>query len=112
MSLLTMRTTNAVYWAPGAPDGFGGETYATPVDIKCRIQVRSHRPPAGSDNSFTTDTIVYTDRAVGKGGWIWEGTVATLINVLPQQCTGALRIKDTAQSSTPDVRYTIYKAII
>jgi len=112
MSLATMQTTDAVYWAPSAPDGFGDWTYATPVQIKCRIQVRTQRPPMGTDDSFTTDTIVYADRELSKYGWLWRGLVADIPNADPQQIPAALRIKDSAYSSTPDNRFTVYKAII
>lgn len=112
MSLTTMLTTTAVYWAPSVPDGFGGWTFVTPVEIKCRIQVHSRRPPEGTDDSFTTDTIVYTSVPVSKYGWIWEGALVDIISADPQQCTGALRIKYAAESSTPDNRFTVYKAVI
>lgn len=112
MSLATMQTTAIVYWAPSAPDGFGDWSYAAPKQIMGRVQVKSHRPPMGIDDSFTTDTIVYANQNVSKYGWLWVGLVADIPNADPQLIPAAMRIKDAAYSSTPDNRFTVYKAII
>jgi hypothetical protein len=73
-----MRKQNGVYWGTPVSSGEGSYTYATPVDIKCRWQGTNVLFRNKDGDESVSKAVVFVDRDVEEGGWLWLGTVATL----------------------------------
>lgn len=79
MSIITkMRRQNGVYWGSPVPAGDGSYTYATPVNIKCRWQGTNNLFITKDGDESVSKAVVFVDRDVEEGGWLWLGTVETL----------------------------------
>jgi len=48
MNLAKFFNQTAVYWATPTPDGFGGHTYAAPVEVEVRWAVKQERFLSGA----------------------------------------------------------------
>ena len=111
MSLTTMRSDSIVYWAPGAPDGDGGWTYSTAVQIKGRWQDKVERID-NIDESFMSSAVVYTDQDVSQYGWLWKGLLADLPSQDPQAVPAAYRIRQVEDTESPGNSLRVWKVII
>jgi len=69
---------DVVYWGAPTNDGYGGSSYAAPVEIKARWEQRSESftDPTGEEKQSTA--VVYVDRVVALGGLLYLGTLADL----------------------------------
>lgn len=63
-------TQLALYWAPGAADGFGGVGYAAPIAIVCRWQTTVVMFRDGQGRQVASEAVVYPDRVLEIGGYL------------------------------------------
>ena len=69
-------TQTAVYWGTPVEDGYGGKTFADPVDIKCRWLDRVEKISRLGDRQgqeVVSNAQVFTLVAVQEQGWLYLG---------------------------------------
>jgi hypothetical protein len=91
----------AVYWGAPKPDGFGGMTYTSPAEIKCRwtdkvqvIKWQSAYVPTSNEFISYAEILLYDD--VELQGVLWLGSLASLSTAqktAPLTIPGAREIK-------------------
>jgi hypothetical protein len=78
MSVITkMRKQDAVYWAPGAYDGYGQPTLGTATAIKCRWEDVSEQFLDATGQDQLSNARVYVDRTIELGGMLWLGVIGS-----------------------------------
>jgi len=113
MSLASMQTDTIVYWEPGAPDGFGKYSFATPVELKCRFQSSTERFVDSSGVEFISTAIVYPQQDLSLHGWIYKGTLASISSQAdPQKVDLAYMIRAKLHSANPSGAIQVYKIIL
>jgi len=104
MNIHRMLKQTAVYWGSPVPDGYGGFTFADPVEIACRWEDRQElflREPGKEELS---QAIVYTNIDLDTNGMLYLGTLADLDSdpENPFEVEGAMEIRRT--QSSPDIK--------
>jgi hypothetical protein len=84
-------TQTATYWAPGAPDGYGGYTFASPAQLRVRWENRSVAATDQNGKQFLSRSIIYLENDVVLDGYLFLGASST---VDPRGVAGAVTIKD------------------
>lgn len=74
---------DCVYWGSPVENGYGGVTYAFPIEIKCRWEDRQQIIGTITGNQIIgfqnmSRAIVYVDRDVDVDGWLMLGTLDDL----------------------------------
>ena len=72
-----MRKQDAVYWPPGAYDGFGQPTMGAAVGIKCRWEEVAEQFLDAEQQQQLSNARVYVDQTVELGGMLWLGLLAS-----------------------------------
>jgi hypothetical protein len=98
-----MLKQTAVYWGPPVSDGDGGETFPSPVEIKCRWEDVEGNVVDPTSNATTSNSLVYVDRDVLRGGYLYLGGMSGLSGT-PVNIVGARRIEGVKK--TPNFRAT------
>ena len=85
----------AVYWGSPTPDGWGGRTFADGIEIDVRWEDRQEMfvDPAGRE--IRSQAVVYTDRDLALGGYLYLGTLHDLSSdtAAPETMDDAMEIK-------------------
>jgi hypothetical protein len=68
----------AVYWANPVNDGYGGKTYAVPVEIQCRWEDRNETFLANTGNLMVSRSVVYPLIDLDQEGILFLGKLADL----------------------------------
>jgi len=104
-----------VYWAAPTPDGTGGYTYDTPVEITGRWVDKAERFQTSMGDTFVSRSIVHADQELEVGGVLWKGSLSSLsaeeiTNPMLLAAAYAIRV----YQSTPNVAgtITVRKAIL
>jgi len=71
-------TQDAVYWGSPREDGFGGKTFGTPIDIKCRWQDIVQLLGTPDKESVISRATVVVLQDLEEDGLLWLGTLANL----------------------------------
>jgi len=64
-----------VYWASPSPDGYGGYTYADPVELKARVEEVTEVIQSTMDEEIIARAAAYTGQRLDRGGYIYVGTL-------------------------------------
>lgn len=80
----------ATYWSPATPDGYGGSTFSTPIQIKCRWEDQDEEFVNTLGVREVSRSRVFVGQDVVTGGYLLLG-VSTETN--PVHTTGAWKIK-------------------
>jgi len=81
MRILTkMLKQTGVYWASPTSDGRGGTQTSFPVEIDCRWEDMVQEIKDDEGKIHISKALVYTDREVDVGGFLYKGTLASLNN--------------------------------
>ena len=106
-----MCTQTAVYWGSPVHDGYGGKTYADPVEISCRWEDRVEKISTISTSKLGEEIIskaqVFTTQDVEEMGWLFLGDLDDLDSdeeADPMTVDGAYEIKRF--DKTPAMRST------
>ncbi len=103
MSYITRNLLqNVTYWSRGAPDGFGGFAFSSPVTIKGRWEQRTDLFKDPQGNEQRSSARVYVDTDVELGGYIFLGISAATNPTA--EAVGAREILDFRK--TPNLRAT------
>ena len=73
-----MRRQKAVYWGNPTSDGEGGKQVDLPVEIDCRFEYETIQIRTANGEEYTSRSQCYTDRDVVLGGFLYNGTLASL----------------------------------
>ena len=91
-------TQTAIYWGTPVEDGYGGKTFATPVDIKCRWQDRVEKISRLGDRQgqeVVSNAQVFTLVDVQEQGWLYLGELDdfSAVPTDPKAVDGAYEIQ-------------------
>lgn len=67
-----------VYWANPVPDGYGGFTFDTPVELSGRWEYRNDLFIDGKGREVRSSAVVYVSEDVAVGGWLFLGELIDL----------------------------------
>ena len=93
-----------VYWGNPQPDGYGGYVFDAAVEISARWQDKQQLFVDRQGNEAVSRAVVYVDRDVDIGGYLYLGTLDDLDSVQeadPYDVSGAWPIR--AFAKTPDI---------
>jgi len=71
-------TQTAVYWGSPVDDGYGGKTFADPVEISCRWEVSTEVLMDDAGVEFSSRARVFLTQDVEKEGWLYLGDLDDL----------------------------------
>jgi hypothetical protein len=114
MSYAGMLTQDAVYWAPGTRDGFGGFTVNDGVGIKCRWEDHVDRLVDVAGEEFISKARVFTENQL-EYGWLYEGKTTDIDPAFldkPDQVDGAFRIRLRGRSQNPQGSIVVHEVIV
>lgn len=89
------QNQTAVYWAPAAAgfDEFGAPlSAATGVEVACRWSERFREDVAPDGTTFRQSAVVHPASLVQRGGFMVEGTLATVVDADDPAASGAQEI--------------------
>lgn len=109
VSYTARLTQTATYWAPTTPDGSGGFSYASPVQILVRWQDEVDNFQDADGEEFISAAIVYSSGPLVHNGWLYLGTSA---EANPQDQAGAYRNRRLLFSQNPNGTRKVYKNIL
>lgn len=103
-ALTAFLRQDAVYWAVGVPDGFGGSSYSPGREIKCRWQDGTTAFLSTSGEQEISDANVYVPEDLELESYLYLGTVDGLTAAQvadPRLVQNALVIR--GRSKQPDL---------
>jgi hypothetical protein len=95
---------DVVYWGNPVNDGYGGRTFADPVEMKVRWEDKHELFIDSSGQQKTSQAVVFVGEDVVVGGYLMLGTLSDLSSAdeSPLEIAGAYEIK--AFSKIPDLK--------
>lgn len=94
------------YWSKGAPDGFGGVAWDTPVNLNGRWEERTEQFVDAKGDEQKSEAVVYVDIDTEIGGYILNGT-STAASPLTVTSPEPKEIKEARK--IPDLKYLRYE---
>jgi len=98
--IIRMCTQTCVYWGTPVDDGYGGKTFADPVEIKCRWENRTEKISWQGASRLGEEIVsraqVFTTQDVDELGWLYLGDLDDLDSdeeADPMDASGAYEIK-------------------
>jgi len=92
-----MLKQTAVFWALTGSDGRGGLTFAAPIEVKVRWELKNEFFVDNEGNEILSEAVVYVDRITREGGWLFEGELADIDSsvdeTVPQKVSESKQIK-------------------
>ncbi len=111
MSWLTRQhKQDLVYWGTPVHGGLGGDTFATPVEIKGRWEDAQKKFTDSNGNEIVSSSVVYLGQDVDIGGWLFRGKLTDIGSAdedSPGDVSGAKEIK--AFSKIPNLGATDFE---
>jgi len=102
--MLPFKFQDATYWASPVPNGFGGHTFAAPVQIKVRWEDKTEEFLTALGEPVFSQSVLYIDQDIDIGGYMFLGTSLTAD---PTTVEGAFPVKRFAK--TPSLRNAEYE---
>lgn len=68
-----MYKQTAVYWGSPVNDGFGGKTFAEPIEIQCRWENKKELLKDVQGNEIVATSIVYVLQDMDEQGYLYLG---------------------------------------
>jgi len=68
----------AVYWGTPVKDGYGGFTFASPVEIPCRWEDRIGQFTSRGGEQIYTKATIYVLQDLDDSGYLFLGTLADI----------------------------------
>jgi hypothetical protein len=109
-----MLTQTAVYWNSPVPDGYGGWTWAAPVEIACRWQDSSDKSVTITGENDFDGFMLWTETVMRLGGVLYLGNLTDLTpseRSDPTILNNFIRIKKTLILRSTRNERKLYKAI-
>lgn len=105
MRLITkMCKQKAVYWGSPTPDGYGGKTFASPVELSVRWQDVNNVAVTPEGEQFISRATVFVLQDVDLGGFLRLGEMDSDEPSSPIGVSGAYPIR--AFNKTPTLKAT------
>ena len=99
-----------VYWGSPTPDGYGGRTFDTAVELDGRWQDTQELFIDDKGNEIRSQAVVYLSQTVDLGGYLYLGALDDLdSDPDPQDIADAKEIRSVMASSDLKNQYTLYK---
>lgn len=77
MNFLTnLLKQKAVYWASPVADGFGGYTFASPIEILCRWESGNELMVSGAGEEIVNRAKVFVLQDLLENGYLYEGPLS------------------------------------
>lgn len=92
-------TDTAVYWGSPVNDGFGGKTFASPIEISVKWQDKTeliNRAGERDTETIISNAIVYVLQDIDELGWLYLGEISDIDSSYvddPKQVEGAYEVK-------------------
>lgn len=105
----------AVYWPKGARRNDGKDGFGTAVEIDCRWEDTQMevKDATRANGVWSSKAVVDTTHAVEKGGYLWKGLLAGVVNALdPRANPDASRIEYRDSIPSVDATQTLYTAYL
>jgi hypothetical protein len=68
----------SVYWGSPSPDGYGGYTFADPVEISCRWDGKTQMVKGADGKEVVSRAEIMILQDVNEGGYLYLGELADL----------------------------------
>jgi hypothetical protein len=109
MSYLTRNLNQtAVYWGSPTPDGWGGTTFDSPVEMDCRWEEKQELFVDASGEQVLSHAVVYLSQDVDIGGYLYLGDMNDLDSTpVPSENSDAYEIRSFRK--TPNLKATVYE---
>ena len=78
-----------VFWGSPAEDGYGGKTFAEPVELSCRWEEKTQLIRLDDGNEISSRAVVYVLQDVDVEGMMYLGTLDDLYDIT-ESSAGAL----------------------
>ncbi len=89
----------AIYWPPGSPDGLGGHSYGTAIEIACRWQNTAVLFRDAHGEQVVSSAVVYVDRVLENKGYLALSSFAEDVTyTAPSDVDGAHEIRQVGVS--------------
>jgi hypothetical protein len=96
-TLVRSCVQTAVYWGTPVKDGYGGFTFASPVEIACRWEDRIGQFTSNKGEQIYSKATVYVLQDLEEDGWLFLGTLADITGEAdigaPKEIDNAYEIK-------------------
>lgn len=112
MSYNALLTEHAVYWAPGQPDGYGGNQVDEPVEIFVRWQDKVTRSVDDQGVEYISQATIYCNQALAFEGWLWLGRLEDLESQEPIEINEAYKIRTTGRSQSSSGGIVVRKVML
>ena len=99
-----------VYWGLPNPTGYGGFTFASPVEVLGRWEQKSQLFINNAGQESRSIAIVYVDQDVVEGGWLFLGEISDIDSGLvdtPENVPEARQIRGFRK--TPNLDATLFE---
>jgi len=85
----------AVYWASPSSDGYGGNTFDSPVEIDCRWEKKQQLFVDGAGKEALSSAVVYLGQDVDLSGYLYLGDLDDIASSVtgPEDVSGAYEIR-------------------
>jgi hypothetical protein len=110
MILSNYLKQKAVYWGSPSYDGYGGRTFASPVEILCRWVKKNEMFIDASGRETVSNAVVIVGQSLDLGGFLYLGTLLDLdsSSVTPDDVSGITGAKEIrAITEVPDLQGTM-----
>lgn len=97
------------YWAPGAPDGYGGLSFSAPVTMKGRWEDRVELIRDSFGEETVSQAVAYLTQDVVVRGYLYEGSSTASS---PLSVDGAKKIIRVDKTPTLNAQYNERKAFL
>lgn len=111
MDMASKLTKILTYWEPDAPNGYGGWTYKTPVELACRWEDRRRMVIDGQGREVMSSASAYVLQELDLEGYIREGSCASNMPN-PIEDKDARRILTTSKVPSVDASETVYQVYV
>lgn len=105
MDITSMLNQTAVYWGTPTQDGYGGFTYATPVEVAVRWMAKNEKFISQSGAEQVSSAVVISETDFELGGRLYLGTLADLSTAekaAPHTISGCWEIR--GYNKTPSIK--------
>lgn len=99
----------ATYWASNGVDSIGDTTFAAPVALSLRWELRSEQFVDGNGRSLRSRAVLYLQQDVDIGDFLFLGTSTT---VDPRTLTSAFEVQDFRKIPNGDATQFERRAMI
>jgi hypothetical protein len=102
-----MLSQTAVHWAVAGADGYGGRTFADPVEIAVRWQDEQKLFTNAAGREVVSAAVVYMIETLATGAYLMLGTLDDLASDDEGPLTHATAYEIGSMSSSPSMDATI-----